>query len=146
MDFSTVVDNLLVEYFLLQPTQATDLGEHAYDHHWPDLTDEGHAAFSQWLREAETTVQALEPGALTRDEAIDRRILLENLAAMRFEISVANESSRSYPGAVNDKIEVAADIFQLCETHVGIELAAGGNEAVREIIKIDGCIHHWNVD
>jgi uncharacterized protein (DUF885 family) len=84
MDFSTTVDGLLNEYFRLQPTEATDLGEHAYDHHWPDLTDEGHAAWSAWLREAEGRVQAIEPGALSADEAIDRRILLENLAAMRF--------------------------------------------------------------
>jgi uncharacterized protein (DUF885 family) len=84
MDFSTTVDALLNEYFLLQPTDATELGEHAYDHHWPDLTDAGHAAFSDWLRDAEARVQATEPGGLSADEAIDRRILLENLAAMRF--------------------------------------------------------------
>lgn len=84
MDFSTAVDGLLNEYFRLQPTDATDLGEHAFDHHWPDLTDEGHAAWSAWLRQAEGRVQAIEPGGLSRDEAIDRRILLENLAAMRF--------------------------------------------------------------
>ena len=84
MDFSTTVDALLNEYFLLQPTDATELGEHAYDHHWPDLTDAGHAAFSDWLRDAEARVQAIEPGGLSDDEAIDRRILLENLAAMRF--------------------------------------------------------------
>jgi uncharacterized protein (DUF885 family) len=84
MDFSATVDTLLDEYFRLQPTDATELGEHAYDHHWPDLTDEGQAAWSAWLREAEARVQAFEPSALSSDEAIDRRILLENLAAMRF--------------------------------------------------------------
>jgi uncharacterized protein (DUF885 family) len=84
MDFSTTVDALLNEYFLLQPTDATELGEHSFDHHWPDLTDAGHAAFSDWLRDAEARVQAIEPGGLSGDEAIDRRILLENLAAMRF--------------------------------------------------------------
>jgi len=84
MDFSATVDALLAEYFRLQPADATELGEHAYDHHWPDLTDEGHAAWSEWLREAEARVQAVKPSSLSRDEAIDRRILLENLAAMRF--------------------------------------------------------------
>jgi len=84
MDYSTTVDGLLNEYFRLQPTDATELGEHAFDHHWPDLTDEGHAAWSAWLADAEARVQALEPGGLTPDEAIDRRILLENIAAMRF--------------------------------------------------------------
>jgi uncharacterized protein (DUF885 family) len=84
MDFSTTVDSLLDEYFRLQPGDATEFGEHAYDHHWPDLTDTGQAAWSDWLRDAEVRVQAIEPGALTHDQAIDRRILLENLAAMRF--------------------------------------------------------------
>ncbi len=84
MDFSATVDTLLDEYFRLQPADATELGEHAYDHHWPDLTDAGHAAWSQWLAEAEARVQAFDASALSPDEAIDRRILLENLAAMRF--------------------------------------------------------------
>ncbi len=84
MDFSATVDTLLDEYFRLQPADATELGEHAYDHHWPDLTDAGHAAWSRWLGEAEARVRAFEPSALSRDEAIDKRILLENLAAMRF--------------------------------------------------------------
>ena len=84
MDYSTTVDGLLNEYFRLQPTDATELGEHAFDHHWPDLTDEGHAAWSAWLADAEARVQAIEPGGLSPDEAIDRRILLENIASMRF--------------------------------------------------------------
>jgi uncharacterized protein (DUF885 family) len=92
MDFSATVDSLLDEYFRLQPTDATEFGEHAYDHHWPDLTDAGHAAWSDWLREAEARVQALEAGALTHDEAIDRRILLENLAAMRFAADELREA------------------------------------------------------
>jgi len=91
MDFSTTVDALLNEYFLLQPTDATELGEHAYDHHWPDLTDAGHAAFSDWLRDADARVQAIEPGGLSDDEAIDRRILLENLVAMRFFVDELRE-------------------------------------------------------
>jgi uncharacterized protein (DUF885 family) len=84
MKFSSLVDDLLADYFRLQPHLATELGEHAYDHHWPDLTDAGHAAWSEWLREAEARVTALKTKGLSRDDAIDRRILLENLAAMRF--------------------------------------------------------------
>ncbi len=92
MDFSATVDTLLDEYFRLQPADATELGEHAYDHHWPDLTDAGQVAWSDWLRDAEARIQAIEPGALTRDEAIDRRILLENLAAIRFATDKLRET------------------------------------------------------
>jgi uncharacterized protein (DUF885 family) len=84
MDFAATVDGLLAEFFRLQPADATELGEHAFDHHWPDLTDVGEAAWSDWLRDAEARVQGFEPAALSPDEAIDRRILLENLAAIRF--------------------------------------------------------------
>ena len=84
MDFAPLVDELLADYYQLQPSQATELGHHAYDHHWPDLTDAGRAAWSDWLRDAEARVEAVQPATLSRDEAIDRRILLENLAAMRF--------------------------------------------------------------
>jgi uncharacterized protein (DUF885 family) len=84
MDFATLVDDILAEYYRLQPTQATDLGHHAYDHHWPDLTDAGLAEWSDWLRDAEARLSAVKATGLSRDEAIDRRILLENLAAARF--------------------------------------------------------------
>jgi len=91
MDVSATIDALLGELFRLQPADATELGEHAYDHHWPDLTDEGLAAWSDWLREAEARVQAFEPGSLTADEAIDRRVMLENLAALRFSADELRE-------------------------------------------------------
>lgn len=84
MKFSALVDDLLGDYFRLQPSHATELGEHAYDHHWPDLTDAGRAAWSDWLRNAEARLTAVKVKRLGRDDAIDRRILLENLAAMRF--------------------------------------------------------------
>ena len=99
MDFTALVDDLLGDYFRLQPSQATGLGQHAYDHHWPDLTDAGRAAWSDWLRAAEARVEAVKPESLTRDGAIDRRILLENLAAMRFfadELREAEWNPMSY--------------------------------------------------
>ncbi|MBI2777076.1 MAG: DUF885 domain-containing protein [Chloroflexi bacterium] len=84
MKFPALVDELLADYFRLQPSDASQLGEHAYDHHWPDLTEAGHAAWSEWLSAAEARVTAVKTRGLSRDDAIDRRILLVNLAAMRF--------------------------------------------------------------
>ena len=84
MDLQPLVDDLLADLYRLQPTDATELGQHGYDHHWPDLTDAGRAAWSDWLRAAEARVKAVKPKGLSRDDAIDRRILLENLAEMRF--------------------------------------------------------------
>ena len=84
MEFSAFVDGLLADYFRLQPHLATELGHHAEDHAWPDLTDAGRAAWSGWLRDAEAQVQAVEVAGLSRDDAIDRRVLLDQLAGMRF--------------------------------------------------------------
>jgi uncharacterized protein (DUF885 family) len=84
MHLRPLVDELLAEFYRLDPASATTLGQHAYDHHWPDLTDAGRAAWSDWLRDAEARVAATKGKRLSRNDAIDRRILLENLAAMRF--------------------------------------------------------------
>jgi uncharacterized protein (DUF885 family) len=92
MDLRPLVDELLADFYRLQPASATDLGEHAYDHHWPDLTDAGRAAWSDWLRDAEARVAAVDAASLGRDDAIDRRILLENLAGMRFTADELREA------------------------------------------------------
>ncbi|MEO7870564.1 MAG: DUF885 family protein, partial [Candidatus Limnocylindria bacterium] len=84
MNFAALVDELLADYYRLQPADATGLGFHEHDDRWPDLTDAGHAEWSRWLASAEARVTAVDATELTRDEAIDRRILLDNLAAMRF--------------------------------------------------------------
>jgi len=99
MDLRPVVDDLLADLYRLQPADATELGEHAYDHHWPDLSDAGRAAWSDWLREAEARVKAVRPKGLSRDDRIDRRILFENLATMRFfadELREAEWNPMSY--------------------------------------------------
>ena len=40
-DFSSRLDDFLTEFFRLNPTFATAIGEHAHDDRWPDLTDAG---------------------------------------------------------------------------------------------------------
>ena len=42
-DFPTRVDAFLTEFFRLNPTFATAIGEHAHDDRWPDLTAAGRA-------------------------------------------------------------------------------------------------------
>jgi uncharacterized protein (DUF885 family) len=84
MDFRTLVDETLAGYFRHFPVAATEAGEHAHDARWPDLTDAGHAARLDFLRDAVARLQRIDPARLTRDEAIDRRVLLGNLDALRF--------------------------------------------------------------
>src|SRR5438093_7897312 len=84
MDYRALMDELLTDFFRLQPVSATELGNHRHDREWPDLTDAGRQAWRDWLVQAEARLAALEEGPLTRNELIDRRIVLDNLAAMRF--------------------------------------------------------------
>jgi len=43
-DFSDRVEAFLAEFFRLNPTFATAIGEHRYDDRWPDVTDAGRKA------------------------------------------------------------------------------------------------------
>jgi uncharacterized protein (DUF885 family) len=93
MDFRAIVDEVLAGYFRLYPVQATEIGHHAYDGLWPDLTDAGRAARLAWAADAAAQLEAIAPGGLSRDDAIDRRILLESLAAIRFGEETLDEGS-----------------------------------------------------
>ena len=91
MDYRALMDELLSDFFRLQPVSATELGNHRHDREWPDLTDAGRRAWTDWLAQAEARLGALEEGPLTRNELIDRRIVLNNLAAMRFSAEELRE-------------------------------------------------------
>ncbi len=93
MDFRAIVDEVLSGYFRAYPVQATEIGHHAHDGRWPDMTDTGRAARLAWVTDASAQVEAAAPDALSRDDAIDRRILLENLAAIRFAEETLDEGS-----------------------------------------------------
>jgi len=84
MDFSALTDELLASYYRLDPVHATDLGFHDYDGEWPDLTDAGRAARLAYAEDALARLGAVDMAALTRDEAIDHRILVGAAEAMRF--------------------------------------------------------------
>jgi uncharacterized protein (DUF885 family) len=93
MDFRAIVDEVLAGYFRHYPVQATEIGHHAYDGEWPDLTDAGRASRLAWVTDASALVEGASADALSRDDAIDRRILLENLAAIRFGEETLDEGS-----------------------------------------------------
>jgi uncharacterized protein (DUF885 family) len=81
-DFAARVETFLVEFFRLNPTFATAIGEHRHDDRWPDLTAAGRAeqlAFGdRWLAEF-AAMTGLSP-----DQAIDRDLLVGELEAARF--------------------------------------------------------------
>jgi uncharacterized protein (DUF885 family) len=93
MAFSSLVDEILSEYYRLEPAHATEIGYHAHDGRWPDLTEAGRAERAAWAADAVARLEAVEEGGLSRDEAVDRRVLIQNLEAMRFGEEVLREGS-----------------------------------------------------
>ena len=61
MDFRAIVDEVLAGYFRQYPVQATEIGHHAYDGEWPDLTDAGRAARLAWVTDASARVEVVAP-------------------------------------------------------------------------------------
>ena len=81
-DFSTRVDAFLAETFERNPVFATAIGEHAHDSRWPDMTEAGRlerlASTDRWLAEFRAMTD------LSRDDEIDRDLLIGELEAARF--------------------------------------------------------------
>lgn len=83
-DFPTLVQVFLEEYLALHPTAATLLGDHRHDARWPDVTEAGRTARLGWIDRWTDTLAGIVPGELSVDDAIDRDLLLAELAADRF--------------------------------------------------------------
>jgi len=75
-DLSARVDAFLAEYFALSPLDATHIGAHAHDGHWPDLTETGRLARAASVDRWETEVRSLDPAGLTPDDSVDRDLVV----------------------------------------------------------------------
>ena len=68
----------------LEPIAATAIGDHRHDGRWPDLSEAGRRrrlAFADaWI----ATFAALDPATLSRDDAIDRDLVVGELESARF--------------------------------------------------------------
>jgi uncharacterized protein (DUF885 family) len=91
MDFRALVDELLAEYFRLDPVHATEIGNHEHDGDWPDLTDAGRAARLAFAEDAIRRMGEVDVASLSRDDAIDHRILSDALGALRFSEGTLEE-------------------------------------------------------
>ena len=82
--FADLVTYFLDELFTLQPDIATAVGDHRYDDQWPDTSEagrQGRLAFADRWRKA---FGDLDPAALSRDDRIDRDLILGELDAAVF--------------------------------------------------------------
>jgi uncharacterized protein (DUF885 family) len=93
MSFQTLVDELLAEYFRLSPVHATEVGVHDHDGEWPDVTAAGQREEAAFYRAALGRLDALEPGSLSPDELIDRKVLRYFFDADLFAVETLDEPS-----------------------------------------------------
>jgi uncharacterized protein (DUF885 family) len=95
MTFAETADRFFADFFRHYPVHATEAGNHEHDGRWPDLTDAGRRERLAWLASARASLEALDAASLDRDKAIDRRVLLTQIDAMRFDEEELDEPSWS---------------------------------------------------
>ena len=98
--FDHALRALLDDLFAAQPTWATQVGLHAFDDRWPDMTEGGREARLGLIARHRAALQALDEGTLSADERIDRGIVVEALDAMEFEETELREAAWDALGLV----------------------------------------------
>ncbi len=82
--FSDLIDAFLAEFFRLHPLHATAAGMHAHDAEWPDMTAAGRADRLSFVERWEAELGGVADADLSRDERVDRDLLLAELDGIRF--------------------------------------------------------------
>jgi uncharacterized protein (DUF885 family) len=93
MSFAEAHDAFFADFFRRYPVHATEAGNHEHDDRWPDLTDAGSAERLAWLTDARERLQGLD--GLSRDDEIDRRVLLSTIDELVFDEEELDEPSWS---------------------------------------------------
>src|SRR5689334_14142562 len=94
-DLAVRVDAFLDEWFALEPVHATSVGRHDRDDCWPDRSPAARpdrlAFLDRWL----ATFRGFADEKLTRDEGVDRDLLIRLLEEARFEETELREDAWS---------------------------------------------------
>ena len=91
--FAEAQDAFFADFFRHYPVHATEAGNHEHDGRWPDLGDAGRAERSAWLTDARAGLEAAD--GLSREEEIDRRVLVATIDELRFDEEELDEPSWS---------------------------------------------------
>ena len=91
--FSDAFDAFLDAFVELEPVAATAIGDHRHDGRWPDLTEAGRRTRLAFLDAWIATFSALDPSAMSRDEAIDRDLVVGELGSARFSEAELREDA-----------------------------------------------------
>ncbi len=101
-------EKFLEEYLAMNPTRATEAGEHKHDARWPDPSEEGDRAekafCERWLKE----LSALPKEGLGEQAAIDKAIIEDKVRYIIFAIDELREAETNplmYTGMVGDGLD-----------------------------------------
>jgi uncharacterized protein (DUF885 family) len=83
-EFERALHALLHDLFRLQPVWATQIGFHAYDDRWPNVSESGRQELLAVVDRQREVMSALDPSTLASDERIDRGLVIETLDAIEF--------------------------------------------------------------
>jgi uncharacterized protein (DUF885 family) len=89
--FAALFTPFLAELFALDPAFATEIGDHARDGEWPDLSETGRLAVLAFVDGWERRFEELDE--LPFDDAVDRDLVLGRLAAMRFDAETLRDDA-----------------------------------------------------
>jgi uncharacterized protein (DUF885 family) len=82
--FTDLVARFVDEWCAVQPEFATQLGDHRFDDRWSDTGEEGRRARVAFADQWTATFLGLDTSSLTADQAVDRDLVLGELAELRF--------------------------------------------------------------
>jgi uncharacterized protein (DUF885 family) len=86
--FEQVVHEFYERYLATHPEEATQLGDHRFDRRSGDQSAAGVAADRKLYRKTLDVLQAIPASSLPPDDAVDRRILENDLLARLYDIEV----------------------------------------------------------
>ena len=91
--FDHALKAFLDDFFAAQPVWATQIGFHAHDDRWPDMTEAGRLSRLAMLHAHTGRFAALADSDLSEDELIDRGIAVEAIEKMLFEDEQLREAA-----------------------------------------------------
>ena len=91
--FSDTFTAFIDAFFEVEPVVATAIGDHRHDGRWPDRSPAAREGTLAFIDAWEATFSDLDPATLSRDEAIDRDLVVGELEAMRFGETELHEDS-----------------------------------------------------
>ncbi len=106
--FEKLAARFISEHLRRNPTDATSIGEHAYDGSWPDLSIEAEAGTRAFIASIENELRQIPAASLDAQDRIDAQMLGSELRHELFaldELKAAENNPLSYTGLIGSGID-----------------------------------------